>query len=113
MYKPTEVIQKLSKYYSNSYDLKCEIHKRRKNNMRNYLDVALEILLELEAKQIHQDKNMTIYQKEGYESKDNYFETLSEEYDIDKSIIYALSDLLGSNEDFDGLICSIQDYCGI
>lgn len=53
---------------------------------------------------------MSKYQELGYESRWDYLESLAEEYDVDIETVYELSDVLGEEEDFDGLPCSIQDY---
>ena len=52
---------------------------------------------------------MDIYKKNGYESRKDYLNQLAEEYGIDVKTVYALASILGPNEDFDGLITSIQD----
>jgi len=55
------------------------------------------------------DKTMlTIYQTQGYEDRNEYLAALSEEYPRD--VVYALADMLGRSEDFDGLVTALQDY---
>ena len=51
---------------------------------------------------------MNEYQLNGFENRREYLESLCEEYP--REIVYALSDILGSSEDFDGLINSLEDY---
>ena len=53
---------------------------------------------------------MDIYKKNGYENRKDYLNQLAEEYEIDLNTVYAVASILGPNEDFDGLITSIQDY---
>lgn len=53
---------------------------------------------------------MSIYQDNGYENRKDYLESLAEDYGVDYDLVCALADLLGSEEDFDGLVTSIQDY---
>lgn len=53
---------------------------------------------------------MNIYKEHGYENRSQYFEALAFDYDIDINSVHALADVLGSNEDFDGLIYAINDY---
>ena len=48
------------------------------------------------------------YQLNGYANRREYLESLCEEYPRD--IVFALADILGSSEDFDGLITSLEDY---
>ena len=47
------------------------------------------------------------YQAHGYENRRAYLESLAEEYPAD--FVYALADVLGPNEDFDGLITALED----
>ena len=51
-----------------------------------------------------------IYIQNGYQSRKDYLISLSEEYDVDKSIVFSIASMLGSEEDFDGLVSLIQDY---
>jgi hypothetical protein len=50
---------------------------------------------------------MNIYKENGYENRRDYLESLCEEYDRDT--VYSLASILGSSEDFDGLITSLED----
>lgn len=52
----------------------------------------------------------TIYEKNGYENRKDYLNSLSEDFGIDKPTVYAIASMLGSSEDFDGLITSLEDY---
>ena len=53
------------------------------------------------------DKN--IYQQNGYADRDDYLTCLSEDYDVSVEDVYSLADMLGENEDFDGLVCALED----
>ena len=53
------------------------------------------------------DKN--IYQENGYEDRDDYLTCLSENYNIPIEDVYSLAEMLGENEDFDGLVCALED----
>ncbi len=53
-----------------------------------------------------------IYEENGFKNRTDYLNSLSEEYGVPKAFVYSLAHLLGENEDFDGLINSIQDYAG-
>lgn len=48
------------------------------------------------------------YQLNGFANRKEYLESLCEDYP--REIVYALADILGKNEDFDGLITSLEDY---
>lgn len=52
---------------------------------------------------------MDIYRQNGYENRMDYLESLSDEYNIDFDIVMSLANVLGENEDFDGLVSMIQD----
>ena len=52
---------------------------------------------------------MNEYQINGYANRKEYLENLCEEYD--RTIVYTLAHMLGPNEDFDGLVTSLEDYC--
>jgi hypothetical protein len=50
---------------------------------------------------------MTIYESNGYIDRDDYLEYLASEYDPDA--VYVLAELLGPDEDFDGLVTGLED----
>jgi hypothetical protein len=54
-----------------------------------------------------------IYTENGYKSREDYLNSLSKDYGIDLESVKTISDMLGPNEDFDGLITSLDDYSEI
>ena len=50
---------------------------------------------------------MNDYTAHGYANRRAYLEGLCEEYP--RSIVYALADLFGPSEDFDGLVTALED----
>jgi hypothetical protein len=50
-----------------------------------------------------------IYQEKGYVNRKDYLKCMSEDYGVPLETVYALADLLGKDEDFDGLISSLED----
>ena len=50
-----------------------------------------------------------IYQENGYTDRDYYLNCLSEDYGVSIENVYSLAEMLGENEDFDGLVCSLED----
>ena len=52
---------------------------------------------------------MSIYTEEGYKSRRDYLDSLADDFGLEKSTVYALAGILGPNEDFDGLICALED----
>ena len=62
---------------------------------------------------------MSIYQENGFPSRaeyladlarSKYLAELADDFGVDLSIVRAMADLLGANEDFDGLVTSLEDY---
>ena len=53
------------------------------------------------------DKN--IYQENGYADRDDYLNCLLEDYGISIEDVYSLAEMLGENEDFDGLVSALED----
>jgi len=51
-----------------------------------------------------------IYQENGYENRKDYLKSVADEYGIDLGIVRLLADVLGPNEDFDGLISALEDF---
>ena len=52
---------------------------------------------------------MSIYTDEGHTNRRAYLDSLADDFGLDKSTVYALAGILGSSEDFDGLICALED----
>lgn len=50
-----------------------------------------------------------IYQMNGYNDREEYLSSLAADYDVDLVTVKALADLLGPNEDFDGLVSQLED----
>ena len=50
-----------------------------------------------------------IYQHKGYDNRADYLASLAEDYGISILAVISLAQLLGPEEDFDGLVSSIQD----
>lgn len=50
-----------------------------------------------------------IYQENGYENRKDYLKSVADEYGINLGIVRLFADILGPNEDFDGLISLLED----
>lgn len=50
-----------------------------------------------------------IYQENGYENRKHYLQCLSEDYGVHIDTVSAIADVLGPDEDFDGLVSSLED----
>ena len=55
----------------------------------------------------------SIYQMNGYENRKEYLTAMAEEFGVDEETVFLLADMLGKDEDFDGLISMLEDYEGI
>lgn len=55
---------------------------------------------------------MSIYEENGYEDRKAYLRDLAEQYDVEVSYVFSLANLLGPEEDFDGLVSAVQDVGG-
>ena len=49
-----------------------------------------------------------IYQENGYADRDDYLNRLSEDYGVAIEDVYSLAEMLGENEDFDGLVVLLK-----
>ena len=53
---------------------------------------------------------MSIYTDEGYKSRKDYLTCLAQDMGVDRETVFAAADMLGPNEDFDGLVTTLEDY---
>lgn len=53
---------------------------------------------------------MSIYTENGYTDRKEYLDNLADDFGIDNGTVYALADVLGESEDFDGLVSALEDY---
>jgi len=51
-----------------------------------------------------------IYTDNGYTDRAEYLDSLVEEYGVDIDVVFNLAEILGPNEDFDGLVTTLQDH---
>ena len=50
------------------------------------------------------------YQEEGYQNREEYLQSLADDYGIDISEVKSIANLYGPGEDFDGLLIALEDY---
>jgi|GEM_PF-3503653 len=50
------------------------------------------------------------YTEAGYTSRTDYLESLAKNYGVPLNIVLTAAQMLGRNEDFDGLLTTIEDY---
>jgi hypothetical protein len=53
--------------------------------------------------------NRDIYRENGYDDRDDYLRSLADDYGVPEEAVQALADILGPDEDFDGLVSSLED----
>jgi len=51
-----------------------------------------------------------VYQENGFNNRREYLEDLADNMGMDSSVVFMLADVLGPNEDFAGLVTSLEDY---
>ena len=51
-----------------------------------------------------------VYVANGYKDRMDYLRHLAEDMDVDLGIVLAAADVLGPDEDFDGLITELEDF---
>jgi len=52
---------------------------------------------------------MSIYTEEGYKNRRDYLENLAENMGVEIETVLTLASMLGSSEDFDGLVTALED----
>lgn len=50
------------------------------------------------------------YHENGYENREEYLASLAEDHSLPLETVRMVADLLGPNEDFDGLVIALEDY---
>lgn len=50
-----------------------------------------------------------VYRENGYTDRDDYLNSLAEDYGLPEDVVRALADVLGPDEDFDGLVSNLED----
>lgn len=50
-----------------------------------------------------------VYQENGYEGRDDYLRSLSDDYGVPLDAVLAMAEILGPEEDFDGLVNNLED----
>jgi len=53
---------------------------------------------------------MNVYQENGYENRKEYLSSLADDFGISPKVVFSLALMLGEEEDFDGLVTSLEDY---
>ena len=54
-----------------------------------------------------------VYREHGHADRDAYLRSLAEAHDMAEEVVKSLADLLGPEEDFDGLVVALEDAEGM
>lgn len=54
-----------------------------------------------------------IYQENGYKDRQDYLECMAGDYGVPLEVVISLSEVLGENEDWDGLVLALEDAEGM
>lgn len=53
---------------------------------------------------------MNVYRDNGYDDREDYLSCIAEDYGLSlEEVVRPLADLLGPNEDFDGLVSALEE----
>lgn len=50
-----------------------------------------------------------IYEQNGYKNRADYLRSIADDYGTDMIIVSSMAEILGDDEDFDGLISNLED----
>ena len=50
-----------------------------------------------------------VYRENGYDSREDYLQSLADNFGIPLDAVLSLAEVLGPDEDFDGLVSSLED----
>ena len=51
-----------------------------------------------------------IYTQNGYGSRKDYLMSLADDYGIAPTVVFGMAEMLGPDEDFDGLVSSLEGF---
>ena len=53
---------------------------------------------------------MNIYTEIGFDDRNDYLQYLAKEHNTTFQIVHSIAEMLGEQEDFDGLVSSLEDF---
>ena len=59
------------------------------------------------------NEQRTIYQENGYKDRQDYLECMALDYGVPLEVVVSLAEVLGENEDWDGLVLALEDAEGM
>lgn len=82
---------------------------RKERKPRNITSQNINYLSSIDKKQSLKENKENIYQQNGYANRKDYLKCLAEDYGVDINTVLALANMLGPNEDFDGLVSAVEE----
>lgn len=59
--------------------------------------------------EIADQQQTNVYQQNGYKDRNQYLNSLVDNYGTDAETVFNLAEMLGESEDFDGLVSALED----
>lgn len=56
-----------------------------------------------------EENDMSIYERHGYKDREDYLDSLAENYGVSRDLVDAYVSILGESEMFDGLVIALED----
>lgn len=75
---------------------------------REIMEMYSEPKDDVEESEVIKDDS-SIYEVHGYKDREDYFQSLADEYGVPLDMVETVAETLGENEDFDGLVAALQD----
>ena len=69
----------------------------------------MEYLLNINKGAVVINTMKNIYQENGYKDRKDYLNSMAEEFDVPITVVLSIANMLGPNEDFDGLVSALED----
>jgi DNA-binding ferritin-like protein len=106
------LVSKRSLWSLSNEDFANEVHDtivERFPDIKNNHDELADLVQSAinQRKELMEDQS--VYEKEGYKDRAEYLQSLADDFGVDLSTVQALAEVLGPNEDFDGLVTSLED----
>lgn len=55
-------------------------------------------------------RDNSMYEEYGCADRQEYLTMLADENGLSYEVVFGIADMLGESEDFDGLVCEVEDY---
>jgi hypothetical protein len=59
---------------------------------------------------VHAKTTDDIYRQNGYKDRRDYLKSVADQYGTDMMVVGSMAEILGEEEDFDGLISALEDF---